>query len=116
MSQPQFPRLRRKLTQEEMTVYQRGTQCDRGGVRCGGRSSSEWVRGKARELPWPTRQSEEAGVWSRGLHTTPQFPSGSTELLLGLLLPQSSLAGFPHTTWSIEQGFSISALLIFWAG
>lgn len=66
MSQPQSPRLRRKLTQEEMTVYQRGTQCDRGGARCGGRSSSEWVQDKAREVPWPTRQSEEAGVWSRG--------------------------------------------------
>lgn len=63
----------------------------------------------------PLGRARKLGCGVGGLHTT-QFPGGSAELLLGLPLPQSSLAGFPHTTWSIEQGFSISALLLFWAG
>lgn len=64
----------------------------------------------------PLGRARKLGCGVGGLHTTPQFPGGSAELLLGLLLPQSSLAGFPHTTWSIEQGFSLSARLIFGAG
>ena len=76
----------------------------------GGRSDSEWAQDKARRVPWSPRQTRAAGMWSRGLHVTPQFPRASTELPPRALLHWSSLAGFPHscTIWSRTRFLSVS--------
>ena len=80
----------------------------------GGRSDSQWVQDKARRVPWSPQQRRAAGMWSRGLHVTPQFPRGSTELPIRLLLPWSSLAGFPHpcTICSGTQFLSVSTIAL----
>lgn len=107
-------------TEVHQTVPQAEEEADTGGddykseapaafeVWVRWRSDSDWVQDKAWEVPWSLQQSRRV-EWGR-LHTTSQFSGGSMELPLGLLLPQSSMAGFPRTTGTRTWFLNISTI------
>ncbi|XP_020933151.1 zinc finger protein 341 isoform X5 [Sus scrofa] len=107
----QSPRLRRKLTQEEMTINQRHPLRS----RCGSGGDLILTGSKIR----PGRflgPFSRAGVWSGGVSTPLlSFLGAPWSFLWGCCFPRAAWLAF-HVPLGLEHGFSISALLIVGAG